>query len=445
LLAAALVPGLARADAAPADLPSIPPSPRRALPAYRGRPPAPAGVGDVLWWVPRVLLFPAYLVTDFVVRRPLGALTVAVEGANSAGTTAGELSFGTGSRSGLVPTARFDTDFRPTAGLYFFHDRLGIKSNGIRAQATFGGTDWLGLTVGDRLALGPRSSIELRLDGARRPDLTFNGIGPGSLARDRSRYGADSLAGILSFASRLPHGLSARTHVDLAATRFRADPCCDEPSLRSLAAKGRFAVPHGFAAGTTALRAGGELVHDSRPPDDAAPSGIRLEASADVGSDLRAPGASGWIRYGASARGFVSVFGQERVLSLEGLVSFVDPLGGADIPFNELVRLGGSGPMSGFHEDRLLGRSAAALTLEYRYAIWAFLGSSLQLSMGNVFDAHLSDLSARDLRLAFAAGVHTVGVGTQSFNLLFGGGTETFGQGGSVRELRVSVGLTQGF
>lgn len=133
------------------------------------------------------------------------------------------------------------------------------------------------------------------------------------------------------------------------------------------------------------------------------------------------------------------------MLSLEGTVRFADRLGGADIPFNELVQLGGSGPMSGFHEGRLLGRSAAALTLEYRYAIRAFLGSSLQLSVGNVFDAHLADLSARDLRLAFAAGIHTVGVGTQSFNLLFGGGTETSAQGGSLRELRVSLGLTQGF
>ena len=101
--------------------------------------------------------------------------------------------------------------------------------------------------------------------------------------------------------------------------------------------------------------------------------------------------------------------------------------------------------MSGFHEDRLLGRSAAAVTLEYRYAIWAFLGSSLQLSIGNVFAEHLADFSDRDLRLAFATGIHARGVGTQSFNLLFGGGTETFAQGGSVRELRVSVGLTQGF
>jgi outer membrane protein assembly factor BamA len=133
------------------------------------------------------------------------------------------------------------------------------------------------------------------------------------------------------------------------------------------------------------------------------------------------------------------------VLSLEGTVLFADPLGGRDLPFTELVHLGGSGPMSGFHESRLIGRSAAALTLEYRYPIWAFLDSSLQLSVGNVFDAHLAGFSTGDLRLAFTAGIHTVGDGTQSFNLLFGGGTETFAQGGNLREVRVVLGLTQGF
>ncbi len=445
LLTASLCPGLARADAA--EMPTAPAqaSPKRALPAYSGRAPAPAGVGDVLWWVPRVLLFPVYVVTDFVVRRPLGGLTVAVEGVKTPDALASEFSFGTGKRSGLVPTALFDTDFRANVGVYFFYDRFLTKSNGIRAQASFGGTDWLRLTVGDRLTLGQRSVVDLRVDGSRRPDFTFYGVGKGTLAADRSRYGSDSLDGVLTFATALPHGLSARAHLDLATVNFRADTCCDGPSLPALAAKGRFAIPYGFAAGYTAFRAGEHLVYDSRPPADTRASGVRLEGGAEYGSDLRAAGAPGWVRYGGSAQGFVNLAGQERVLSLEGTVRFADPLRGGEIPFTELVHLGGSGPMSGFHEGRLLGRSAAALTLEYSYPIWAFLDSSLQLSLGNAFEAHLADFSARDLRLAFAAGIHTVGVKTQSLSLLFGGGTETFAQGGHVRELRVTFGIKQGF
>ncbi|MFS8068428.1 MAG: hypothetical protein ACMG6S_18885 [Byssovorax sp.] len=75
----------------------------------------------------------------------------------------------------------------------------------------------------------------------------------------------------------------------------------------------------------------------------------------------------------------------------------------------------------------------------------ALLDTSLQLSLGNVFDAHLTNLAARDLRLAFAAGIHTVSEINRSFELLFGGGTQTFAQGGHVRELRLVAGLNQKF
>ena len=90
-------------------------------------------------WIPRVVLFPAYVVTDFVVRRSLGAVTRILEGVHTPDGPASELSFGTGKRSGIVLTAHFDTDFRPSVGAYFFHDRLGARGNGLRVQAAFGG------------------------------------------------------------------------------------------------------------------------------------------------------------------------------------------------------------------------------------------------------------------------------------------------------------------
>src|SRR5882672_10368909 len=54
-----------RADAAPA---------KRHLPDYDGCGGEPTTPGDVAVWVPRGALAPAYLVYDFGIRRPLGAL-----------------------------------------------------------------------------------------------------------------------------------------------------------------------------------------------------------------------------------------------------------------------------------------------------------------------------------------------------------------------------------
>jgi hypothetical protein len=101
--------------------------------------------------------------------------------------------------------------------------------------------------------------------------------------------------------------------------------------------------------------------------------------------------------------------------------------------------------MSGFREGRLLGRSAAAATLEYRYPIWAFLDGSAQLAVGNVFNEHLDGLEPKNLRLSFDFGFRAAGVRDHSFSVLMGAGTETFGQGARLNEARLLIGATNGF
>ncbi|HEY5950305.1 MAG TPA: hypothetical protein VIV40_32650, partial [Kofleriaceae bacterium] len=61
-LALAITAVVARAAAAEA------PPPPRAMPNYDGREPAPTTAGDVLRWVPRVVLFPLRVVVDYGVR-----------------------------------------------------------------------------------------------------------------------------------------------------------------------------------------------------------------------------------------------------------------------------------------------------------------------------------------------------------------------------------------
>jgi integrase len=51
----------------------------RPLPDYDGRPEERPSFSDGALWVPRVAFFPLYLVSEFVVRRPLGVLVTAAE------------------------------------------------------------------------------------------------------------------------------------------------------------------------------------------------------------------------------------------------------------------------------------------------------------------------------------------------------------------------------
>ena len=58
------------------------PTPRREVPDYRQLEPEPTSAGDVLIWVPRVLLIPAYLVTEYALRVPVGAAATEAERSN---------------------------------------------------------------------------------------------------------------------------------------------------------------------------------------------------------------------------------------------------------------------------------------------------------------------------------------------------------------------------
>src|SRR5438067_2335484 len=55
------------------------PSAPRDMPDYDARGDEPTTAGQVLLWVPRVALSPLYLTSEYVIRRPLGALITTAE------------------------------------------------------------------------------------------------------------------------------------------------------------------------------------------------------------------------------------------------------------------------------------------------------------------------------------------------------------------------------
>src|SRR5689334_3664886 len=54
-------------------------APERPVPNYDGREDPPTTVGDVAIWVPRLVLSPLWVVSEYGVRRPLGFLVANVE------------------------------------------------------------------------------------------------------------------------------------------------------------------------------------------------------------------------------------------------------------------------------------------------------------------------------------------------------------------------------
>src|SRR5690349_19685617 len=65
-------------------------------------------VAEDLLWIPRVLFFPFYFTTDYLIRRPLGAIDTAVEKNDVIERAVDLFTFGPNHNAGIVPTAFVD-------------------------------------------------------------------------------------------------------------------------------------------------------------------------------------------------------------------------------------------------------------------------------------------------------------------------------------------------
>jgi hypothetical protein len=441
----------AASPAVPVTSTPAPPSEKRALPDYDGRGPAPTTPGEVALWVPRVVLSPVYFTTEWLIRRPIGAAVTAAEKADLPNELYNLFAFGPEHKAGVAPIAFVDFGFNPSIGAYGFWDDAFFKGDDLRVHASFWTDQWVGASFVQRIRFNGKDSVQLKAVGVSRPDHVFYGIGPGALESARSRYGEEKLDLGLSVdfpmwrASRIDAGVGVRS------VSFRNGHYGRDPGIVESAASGVFPLPDGFAEGYTAEYNDLLVALDSRRVYPADGSGVRLEAQAEQGSDVRESPGSGWLHTGAGAGGFWDVTGSRRVISLSVEAMFSDPLGSRPVPFTELATVGGDvpspggfpAPMPGFFPGRLVDRSAAVATLRYKWPIAPFVAGSLQAAVGNVFGEHLDDFDTRLLRFSGAFGIESDSSPDSSFEFVIGFGTETFEHGGQVDSFRLAVGLTR--
>jgi hypothetical protein len=422
------------------------PPAKKPVPNYDGRPPPPTTAGDVAIWIPRVLASPFYGVSEYVLRRPLGALVTVAERDHWPAAILGFFTFGAEQKIGVIPTALVDFGFKPSVGLYFFWDDALVKGNAVRVHASTWGADWLSGSVADRIPiLGDDASLLLRLEGVRRPDYIFHGLGPRSGA-ERTRYSADKVDARAAFAMRGWRASSLSTSVGFRDMHFADKGCCDDPTIGEGAALGRYELPAGFESGYSIAYQRVEAALDTRTKRPDPGSGMRLELEGEQGVSVPGHGTDHWLRYGGTLGAFLDLTNRWRVLSFAVTTLFVDPVGQrSTVPFTEAISLGGSGPMRGFLAGRLIDRSAAVATLQYQWPIWVWLDGAMQLAAGNVFGEHLHGFEPALCRLSWSLGLRTVGSPDHAFEVLGGFGTETFKDGARVSSARIVVGATRGF
>lgn len=416
---------------------------KRALPDYDGREDA-TSAGEVLLWVPRVLLSPLYLVSEFVVRRPLGFLVSAAERAQLPEFLYDLFLFGPNHQAGVLPVAFVDFGFYPSYGLYFFYNDF-VPHQDLRVRGSMWDAHWLAGTASDRIHLDALTDLTISVYGIRRPDYQFYGLGSDSLQAARSRYGGTRYEGSIALEIKLSPLSRLTTSAGARRVHFHHGGFSHDPTIEEAVAAGRYQLPPGWDQGYAVLTNQVALAVDTRKPRPASGSGVRAEANVEQLSPISPSSLPAILRYGATLGGFWDLGQNGRVMSLSLATQFADPLRHADIPFTELVALGGSESMRGFPLGRLYGRSSAVMTVRYRWPIWIWLDGSIQLALGNVFDAHLANLSLPRLRFSGSIGIESVGSPDSSLEILVGMGSETFEHGGQINSLRFVVGNNRGF
>ena len=437
----------AAAKPAPTAAPQVRPgeSPPRALPDYDGRPAPSPDAGDVLLWVPRVLLFPLYFLTEVVLREPLGFLIAGAERNGLPAALYDFFTFGEQHQAGIVPTGFVSFDFQPSVGLYAFWNDAFFKGHDLRLRAGFGGRQWLAAAFSERFYLDAARSHRLALEAAllQRPDYTYFGLGPDTRQSDLSRYGQNLLEARVLYDQTGWRSNFLHAKVVLRSVDFRTGGYDGDPKLEEQVTRGTFPPPPRYTSGYDVLSTELLAALDTREAPPASGSGLRVGAGAGYSVDLQEHG--GFVRYGAGAGAFWDLNQRQRVLALTATARFVDPTGGGVIPFTELVSLGGTEPMRGLYPGRLYDRSSAVVDLSYRWPIWIWLDGSIHNEFGNVFGPHLDGFRVERLRWSGSIGIESKGTPDSQFQLLFGLGSETFESGGKIDSLRIVAGATSGF
>lgn len=392
----------------------------------------------------RVVFFPAWLVTELVLRRPLGAAVRTLESSDVLQKAEIASSDGPWKQLTILPAARFDVGLKPIVGL---NATWKYRRNVASLQAGTWGPAYVVARASERWRLLGSQDLSFETTFTRRSDLPFSGLGPRSRDEDRARYQANALRVQAGYSaefwrsSRLALGLGGR------ALWFGDDSCCGEPSVRERVASGRVQAP-GLGQDYSASFQRLELTLDSRPRIARRGVDFRFDSYQEATFTLSDPQPGqprrAWLHYGGSLGAAVDLTGTRRMLSLAAHARFADPLQNADIPFTDQVALGGDALMPGFLRGRLVGRSALVANLDYTWPFWVFLDGVVGGSVGNVFGAQLHDVDVRAMRWSSSIGIRTTGDPASRLEATFGVASTPFDEGGTIDSVRFMVGTQHG-
>lgn len=413
-----------------------------------GSPKPKTDAGDVLAWPARVVLFPLFLVNEFILRRPLGALVRAAESGQWIEKVTDFFTFGPRKQVVIFPSALFDFGLLPSVGFNATWKYFLAEPNTLALHFGTWGPNWIVVRGTDTYDLDKKNKLTMTGSYWRRQDNPFYGMGPLSRQDDRVRFAAATYDAAPGYRHEFGSSSVFETSFGMRGLKFYEGACCEDQSLQNAIIAGKFQAPPGYGRGFIGVAQHAALALDSREERPAPGSGVRLEVHEDMVFPLDPIAGEprrSWIRYGGEVGAAIDLTGKQRVLSLTLNAELVDKLSPGDIPFTEQVTLGGDKLMRGYLRNRLIGQSAAVATIQYTWPVWVFLDGVAAVSAGNVFGTHFEGFDAGLARLSANVGVRSNGDRDSGFEATFGVGTEPIDQNFKVNSFRILIGSHHGF
>jgi hypothetical protein len=409
------------------------PDPRRDPLYFRGRvrPPDPM---DSLLLVPRVLLYPLHVITEYGVRIPLRALVTFGERHGLFTYLLGLLE--PASNFSLIPTFHLYSGFIPSFGLQFQWSNFLVPGNNLRLAGSTGGSEVWDVSASDRIALGPyRVGIAGRY--FTRPDMPFYGIGP-QTSEDNLTHFTLSRGEVFGRVGFKPTALSA-VNLFVGYRHDETGPG-NRPSIQTRFPHPALTVP-GFGPLSLAMMHA-DLAIDSRPSWNVT-HGVRFTAHGVLAIDTQ-NAERAFVVGDAELQVGVEIFRRFRVLTASVWVANSAQLGREQVPFTYLPYIGLE-HMPGFRRGRYIDRSAFVAELAYHHPIWDHLDAYWVANVGNVFGPNWQGFNAELFAGSLGFGLRTARINNvPAIDLILAVGTHRFDQPFGIEGFQVYAALDRG-
>ncbi|MGZ5968853.1 MAG: hypothetical protein ACXWP4_14370 [Polyangiales bacterium] len=383
---------------------------KRAVPDYGGT----EKQSCAICWPARVVLFPLRVVSEVVLRQPIGLLVRAIERDASSSSVPSV-------RPDLAPVFAIDPGFVARFGL-----TGTVREGNVRVpMIAEGGVGAYTFAIAPTFVTQQFVNVGGFATAARRPDAIYASTGA-RVALDRGEAGFRAWG-------RLSRFIAVTASFGGRGVHVKPEPPNDPAREDYVATFERIEIAF-------------DTTHEKHPREKERPRSIRTDglrialASEHAGTFTEN---RQWLTYGGTILGSVDT-GLARILELSAMIRLVDPIAPGGLPWTEQIPLGGD-VLRGHLEGRVRGRSVMVYAAQWRWPVWTFLEGFLLGEVGNAFDEHLKGAAPKTMRLSAVAGMRHESLSGYLFELMGGIGTDTIEEKAHVSSGRFFLGASRRF